>query len=210
MRSYLRESVKEKGGGLGRPIRPRCANEPGVNCRAVLSSYKIDLALFLLSFSFANNSESSQTSVMKQKDPVPWFSRTTAREMVRNAELGGRLCFNAESDCGAGELLVRLLGRMPIAMMIGFQISRLQPKIRRDTPPALDWIQHLPPFIAFTGAYTSSAGFYADKVAKMVTLFIKNISEAIHAGSRSQLGGNMASSTSCFDHSARAEKISAS
>ncbi len=31
-------------------------------------------------------------------------------EMGWDAELGGRLCFNAESDCGAGELLVRLLG----------------------------------------------------------------------------------------------------
>lgn len=31
-------------------------------------------------------------------------------EVRQNTELGGRLCFNAESDCGAGELLVRLLG----------------------------------------------------------------------------------------------------
>ena len=31
-------------------------------------------------------------------------------EMEWDAELGGRLCFNAESDCGAGELLARLLG----------------------------------------------------------------------------------------------------
>ena len=32
-----------------------------------------------------------------------------------DTELGGRLCFNAESDCGAGESLVGLLGGPPIA-----------------------------------------------------------------------------------------------
>ena len=72
---------------------------------------------------------------MRAKRPSSLVQAGLQPELGQNADLGGRLCFNAVSDCGAGELLVRLLGRMPITM-IGFQVSRLQPKIRGDTPPA--------------------------------------------------------------------------
>ena len=54
---------------------------------------------------------------------------------------------------------------MPIVIMIGFQVSRLQPKIITHTPPAPDWIQNtnLPPFSLdhfknpLRGAYTCSS-----------------------------------------------------
>ena len=46
-------------------------------------------------------------TIKRQRDPAAWFSRITDRpEMGCYIELEGRLCFNAESDFGAGELLV--------------------------------------------------------------------------------------------------------
>ena len=82
-----------------------------MNCRAVLSSCDFDFARFLHSFLSSNttanlhrpqSSEAKRASGLVQQDYSP--------EMGWNAELGGRLCFNAESDCGAGDLLVRLQG----------------------------------------------------------------------------------------------------
>ena len=122
---------KRGEGGLERPIRPRCANEAGVNCRAVLSFYKFSIShAFFTQIHFENNCESSQTSLYEAKRPSGLVQQDYSRSWVWDAELGGRLCFNAVSDCGAGELLVRLLERMPITL-IWFQISRLQPKLRK-------------------------------------------------------------------------------
>ena len=60
--------MEERGGeGLGRTIRPRCANESGVNCRAVLGSYQVlnSYAFFTHYFS-VNRCNSSHTSIVGQ------------------------------------------------------------------------------------------------------------------------------------------------
>ena len=92
-------------------------------------------------------------------------------------------------------------------IMIGFQVSRLQPKIREGTTPAPDWIQAPTLLEGLCGRLYLLSHFYANEGGQDGhAISIITTSVAIYAGSTSQLGGKKAT-PSCFDHSARAKEI---
>lgn len=153
--------------------------------------------------------------MVRRGDPAPWFSRIRGLRWWWDAELGGRLCFNAESDCGAGELLVGLLREdadpdddwvSPFEAAAknkrghprGFSLASI------PTPPGI-------PLRALTLSQLNPTILQQTRWPRRSRYLIIILSVALYAGSSPHYNVSSAArrpaNPSCFDHSARAKII---